>query len=51
MQASFKQLLTLIHALSAERNLPRLYEQIIEVAQDLTAADGTTLYILEGRDK
>src|SRR5690625_2008921 len=49
MQTSFKQLLTLIHALSAERNLPRLYEQIIEAAQDLTAADGTTLYILEGR--
>lgn len=40
----FQKLLDITLSLSAERHLPRLYEQIIEVAQAFTQADGGTLY-------
>jgi len=35
-------------ALSAERDLQRLLEMIVEDARDLTGADGGTLYLVEG---
>ncbi len=47
--AIFQKLLDITLSLSAERHLPRLYEQIIIAAQDFTHADGGTLYILEGQ--
>lgn len=46
----FQKLLDITLSLSAERHLPRLYEQIITAAQDFTHADGGTLYILEGQE-
>lgn len=42
-----QRLLRITLALSGERNLARLHEQIIEAAQDLTGADGGTLYIVD----
>ncbi|WP_368647514.1 GAF and HD-GYP domain-containing protein [Castellaniella ginsengisoli] len=48
-QDTLRKLIGLTHALSAERHLPRLYDRIIEAAQDFTHADGGTLYILEGQ--
>lgn len=47
---TLEKLVGLIYALSAERRLPRLYEQIIEAAQEFTHADGGTLYTLQGRE-
>ncbi|NLC34872.1 MAG: GAF domain-containing protein [Alcaligenaceae bacterium] len=50
--ATFQRLLQIVLALSGERNIARLYEQIIEAAQDLTHAEGGSLYIAhkhEGR--
>ena len=44
--AMFQRLLQITLALSGERNIARLYEQIIEAAQDLTHADGGSLYIV-----
>ena len=47
--AMFERLLQITLALSGERDISRLYEQIIEAAQDLTRADGATLYIYDDR--
>lgn len=46
-QATFQRLLQIVLALSGERNIARLYEQIIEAAQDLTHAEGGALYIAQ----
>lgn len=45
-QVTFERLLQISMALSGERDIGRLHEQILEVAQDLTNADGGTLYIV-----
>ncbi len=47
---ALKKLIELTYALSAERHLPSLYEQIIKAAQEFTRADGATLYILADTD-
>ncbi len=47
-QANYARLLQISLALSGERDIGRLYEQIIEAARDLTHADGGSLYILRG---
>lgn len=49
-QTMFQRLLQITLALSGERNIARLYEQIIEAAQDLTHADGGSLYIVNERE-
>jgi HD-GYP domain-containing protein (c-di-GMP phosphodiesterase class II) len=43
----FDQLNSVGAALSGERNMPRLLEQILVAAQDLTHADGGTIYLLD----
>lgn len=45
---TLRQLVDLMLALSTEQHLPRLYRRIILAAQDMTGADGGTLYIREG---
>lgn len=45
-----EKLINLTHALSAELSLPSLYDQIIAMAQEVTNADGGTLYILQDVD-
>lgn len=45
-QAVLEKLLGVTLSLSGERNISLLYQQIIEAAQDLTHADGGTLYIV-----
>ena len=43
----FDQLNSVGAALSKEHHLPRLLEQILIAAQDLTHADGGTVYLLD----
>src|SRR5690554_316959 len=50
MLAAYEHLLKITLALSGERDIARLYEQIIEAAQELTHSDGGTLYIVDERD-
>lgn len=50
-QSTFERLLHITLSLSGERHIGRLYEQIITAAQDLTHADGGTLYIVTGQGK
>lgn len=45
-RAVLEKLLGITLSLSGERHIPMLYEQIIKAAQDLTHADGGTLYIV-----
>lgn len=44
------QLIDILTALSSERNINRLYEKIVETAQQFTQADGATLYIVDTQD-
>ena len=46
----FDQLNTIGAALSAERDLPRLLEQILIAAQTITHADGGTLYLMNDEE-
>lgn len=43
----FWQLIEISIALSSERNSARLFEKILDAAQDITHADGGTLYLLK----
>lgn len=43
----FWQLIEISMALSSERNSARLFEKILDAAQDITQADGGTLYLLK----
>lgn len=43
----FWQLIEISMALSSERNSARLFEKILDAAQDITHADGGTLYLLK----
>lgn len=45
--AQLRRLLQIVISLSGERRVEHLYEQIIEAAQELTHADGATLYIVD----
>ncbi len=47
MTASVKDLAQIGIALSAEQNLSKLLEMIVDEARDFTDADGGTLYILD----
>lgn len=47
-EARFRKLIELGIALSAERNHPRLMERILLGAKELAAADGGTLYVIDG---
>lgn len=46
----FWRLIEISTALSGERNTSRLFERILDAAQDITGADGGTLYLLRERD-
>jgi HD-GYP domain-containing protein (c-di-GMP phosphodiesterase class II) len=46
-----KRLIRIGTALSAERNIERLFEMIVEEARKFTNADGGTLYIMSDDDK
>lgn len=46
----FWRLIEIGTALSSERNSARLFEKILDAAQDITLADGGTLYLLKDKD-
>jgi hypothetical protein len=46
----FWQLIEISMALSSERNSARLFEKILDAAQDITHADGGTLYLLKEKN-
>jgi HD-GYP domain-containing protein (c-di-GMP phosphodiesterase class II) len=45
-QSLFWRLIEISTALSSERNTSRLFERILDAAQDITHADGGTLYLI-----
>jgi len=49
-QQLFWRLIEISTALSGERNTSRLFERILDAAQDITGADGGTLYLLRETD-
>ena len=46
----FWRLIEISTALSGERNTARLFERILDAAQDITHADGGTLYLLKQKN-
>ena len=48
---SFRRLLAIGAAMSAERDLDRLLEMILLSAKELTGADGGTLFLVDGADR
>ena len=46
----FWRLIEISTALSSERNTARLFEKILDAAQDITHADGGTLYLLKEKN-
>ena len=46
----FWRLIEISTALSSERNKARLFEKILDAAQDITFADGGTLYLLQEKN-
>lgn len=50
-QELFWRLIEISTALSGERNTSRLFERILDAAQDITHADGGTLYLIKERDE
>ena len=50
-QALFWRLIEISTALSGERNTSRLFERILDAAQDITHADGGTLYLIKEREE
>lgn len=46
----FWRLIEISTALSSERNSARLFEKILDAAQDITYADGGTLYLIQEKD-
>ena len=46
-QRLFWRLIEISTALSGERNTLRLFERILDAAQDITHADGGTLYLIK----
>jgi HD-GYP domain-containing protein (c-di-GMP phosphodiesterase class II) len=46
----FWRLIEISTALSSERNKARLFEKILDAAQDITHADGGTLYLLQEKN-
>ncbi|HEX5360997.1 MAG TPA: HD domain-containing phosphohydrolase [Fluviicoccus sp.] len=46
----FWRLIEISTALSSERNTARLFEKILDAAQDITCADGGTLYLLKEKN-
>lgn len=46
----FWRLIEISTALSGERNTSRLFERILDAAQDITHADGGTLYLIKERE-
>jgi HD-GYP domain-containing protein (c-di-GMP phosphodiesterase class II) len=49
-QSLFWRLIEISTALSGERNTSRLFERILDAAQDITGADGGTLYLQRERE-
>ncbi|HEX4870389.1 MAG TPA: HD domain-containing phosphohydrolase [Moraxellaceae bacterium] len=49
-QELFWRLIEISTALSSERNTSRLFERILDAAQDITHADGGTLYLIKERE-
>lgn len=47
----FWRLIEISTALSGERNTSRLFERILDAAQDITHADGGTLYLIREREE
>ncbi|MDF2445386.1 MAG: hypothetical protein K0S46_622 [Moraxellaceae bacterium] len=50
-QNLFWRLIEISTALSSERNTSRLFERILDAAQDITHADGGTLYLIREREE
>jgi HD-GYP domain-containing protein (c-di-GMP phosphodiesterase class II) len=50
-QRLFWRLIEISTALSGERNTSRLFERILDAAQDITHADGGTLYLIKEREE
>jgi HD-GYP domain-containing protein (c-di-GMP phosphodiesterase class II) len=50
-QALFWRLIEISTALSGERNTSRLFERILDAAQDITHADGGTLYLIREHEE
>lgn len=50
-QELFWRLIEISTALSGERNTSRLFERILDAAQDITHADGGTLYLIKEREE
>ncbi len=50
-QTLFWRLIEISTALSGERNTSRLFERILDAAQDITLADGGTLYLIKEREE
>lgn len=50
-QNLFWRLIEISTALSGERNTSRLFERILDAAQDITRADGGTLYLIREREE
>ncbi len=50
-QRLFWRLIEISTALSGERNTSRLFERILDAAQDITHADGGTLYLIKEPDE
>lgn len=49
--AHYQRLIRVAQHITAQRDIARLCETILEEAQALTNADGGTLYLMEGRDE
>src|SRR6218665_1822269 len=47
----FWRLIEISTALSGERNTSRLFERILDAAQDITLADGGTLYLIKEHEE
>jgi HD-GYP domain-containing protein (c-di-GMP phosphodiesterase class II) len=50
-QELFWRLIEISTALSGERNTSRLFERILDAAQDITQADGGTLYLIKEHEE
>ncbi len=50
-QSLFWRLIDISTALSGERNTSRLFERILDAAQDITHADGGTLYLIKEKEE
>lgn len=50
-QTLFWRLIEISTALSGERNTSRLFERILDAAQDITHADGGTLYLIKEHEE